>query len=270
MKNLEVQLTNLFDQLTKAFWGFMPNLIHALGLLLVGLIASYLVGIFSNLAVTNFYRLIPNSWESRKSLEKSLRTTGFLTGKLLFWITLIVFILLATDRLGVSFISGWLQDLKSLLPKVLSAFVIAIFGWHLAVFVRTLVEKAATQAKLSYASLLASLTHWSVFLISLFIAVKEIGLDLSLIRQLLVVALGSMVFALSLAMAFGAKDVIANILSSYHIQRAFKLGTKIKIDDIEGKVVQFTASEVVVHTSSGRLFVPARKFASQAFIVRDS
>lgn len=60
----------------------------------------------------------------------------------------------------------------------------------------------------------------------------------------------------SLAFALGATDLARDLIGAQGLQQHCELHQRVRIDDIEGEVVDLTATSVVLATSEGRVVVP--------------
>jgi small-conductance mechanosensitive channel len=76
----------------------------------------------------------------------------------------------------------------------------------------------------------------------------------------LAVTVGSTLAAAALAFGLGARASVANIIAARYVAQFCRVGQAVRIDDVEGTVVQLTPTAVVVETPEGRAVVPAGRF----------
>lgn len=145
--------------------GFIPNLLGALVVVLLGfVIAKLLDALLSKLlAKVGLDRLMGGT-----GLTKLLARVGIqvpvstLVGKIVYWFVLLVFLVSAAESLGLQRVSATLDVLALYLPKVFGAALVLIVGVLLAQLVNSVVRGAADGVGLEYANGLGgSPSGWS-------------------------------------------------------------------------------------------------------------
>ena len=92
------------------------------------------------------------------------------------------------------------------------------------------------------------------------ICIEQIGIEITLLTNILTLLIGSLAFALSLSFGLGAKSCVANILGTYYLQKQYAVGSRIRLGETEGQIVRLTSMNVIVETDEGQVSVPARYF----------
>ena len=65
---------------------------------------------------------------------------------------------------------------------------------------------------------------------------------------------------IALAFSLGAKTTVENLLAAQAIGRTYHEGDRIRIGDIEGRILRITRTGLIVETESGQTLIPARRF----------
>ena len=72
-----------------------------------------------------------------------------------------------------------------------------------------------------------------------------------------------MVGGSALAFALGSRTAVANILALHYVAQSYKVGQRVRLGDLEGEIVEFKKTAVVVATADGLVLVPAQEFSER-------
>jgi RNase P/RNase MRP subunit p29 len=86
---------------------------------------------------------------------------------------------------------------------------------------------------------------------------QQIGIDVSLITTTVLIVLSALVAGTALAFGLGAQSFVAQILAMHYVQKSFRIGERLRIEGIEGRIIRFTATAVILDTEAGEASVPA-------------
>ena len=64
--------------------------------------------------------------------------------------------------------------------------------------------------------------------------------------------------AAALAIGFGAKDVVADLLRTFYTRRTYEVGQHIKFNNIEGEIITIDDISMTLKTTNGKLIVPIK------------
>ena len=182
--------------------GFLPRLVAALVVFLVG----WLVAVLVAKLVWHVVRLIKldRALESvgfRKVWERSgyKLNSPFFFYELAKWFFIAVFLMAATDILGLVQVTEFLRTVVGYLPNVFVAAFVLLIGVLVARFLEGLVRGSVKAAQLASANFLGSLAKWAVIIFSLLIALSQLMVAEEVIRIVImgVVAGGAIAFGLS-------------------------------------------------------------------------
>ena len=132
--------------------------------------------------------------------------------------------------------------------KLLLSLLIFIVGFFIGSLYKKYIAKLANKNKnISTGShiLLANMGYYTIFLITFFIVLKVLGIDLS--------SIALVAGALSVGIGFGLQNVISNFVSGIilMVERSVKIGDYIELDNnLRGHVVDIKMRSITVNTNS--------------------
>ncbi len=197
------------------FANFVPNLIGALVVLIVGLIVAAGLGtliekIFEAIKLDAFLaRLGLAPYFERAGLR--LRGARFL-GQLVYWFIVIAFLLAASDSLGLYALSEFLKSVLVYLPNVIAAVLIMLASVVLGNFLKKVVTASVLSAELHAAHFLGTLTWWSVVVFGLLTALVQLNIASSIINTLITGFIAMLALAGGLAFGLGGKEYASYLL----------------------------------------------------------
>jgi hypothetical protein len=126
-------------------------------------------------------------------------------GSLVFWLTMLVAVLLASSALGLENVREMFGRMLSFIPTLISGTVIIILGMIIGEFLRALivasaggVEGVVTVAKLSKGAMVG---------IAFFMALQEVGVSEEIVTAAFTLVLGAVALAAGLAFGLGNRDL---------------------------------------------------------------
>lgn len=99
---------------------------------------------------------------------------------------------------------------------------------------------------------LSVLIQFVVYVLTLFFALKQLGLTVDLFKQVLIVLIGGVLLLVFLSF----KDNIPNFTAYFYVRRKFSKGSSLEYQGLKGKVVSVRYFETVLNVSGEKLFVP--------------
>jgi len=251
----------LLSQFKQSVFEFIPNIVAAFLILVLGFIFARLVRILIFRLVNNSYRIVPIQ-RIRERLKWLLveKPVSSVIGEAVYWIMIFFFLTAATEALGLSIVTTWLSGITGYLPKILSAVLIGFIGFITGVILKDIVNATATSMGIRHADALGMLAQVSVIVVSMLIAIDLIGIDVTLLKSFVLILFSAFVFAAALAFALGSKTSVSNILASHYLQKAYKIGQTVEIDDMKGQITQITPTALILQTPEGQAMIPAKVF----------
>jgi len=197
------------------FINFVPNLVGALIVLIVGLVVAAGLGllvqkIFEALQLDGFLaKLGLKPYFERAGLK--LRVSYFL-GRLVYWFIVIAFLLAVSDSLGLYALSGFLTNVLNYLPNVIAAVLIMLVSVVVASFLRRTVVASVMGAKLAAPHFLGALTWWTVVIFGFLTALTQLDIAAAIIQTLVTGFIAMLALAGGLAFGLGGKDYAHHLL----------------------------------------------------------
>jgi len=132
--------------------------------------------------------------------------------------------------------------------KLLISLLIFIFGFIVGSFYKHQIKKLSLRNRTltsSTRTMLANLGYYIIFIITFFIVLKVLGIDLG--------SIALVAGALSVGIGFGLQNIISNFVSGIilMVERSVKIGDYIQLDDnLRGHVVDIKMRSITVNTNS--------------------
>lgn len=253
-----------------AVW--VPRVLLAGGILLAGwLLARLLRFLTAKMFDSWAKRLTPRlsrmvgegTLQTRLESSATNRSVSRAAEMLVFWVVFLIFATMATEALGLDIVSAWLTGVVGFLPRILGAFFVVFLGVLIGSAVRTAVTAAAGSAGFAYPNVLGRMARLGVIAVSVIVALDQVGLDVAFLIVMAAVVAGALLGGAALAFGLGARTSVSNILASHYLVDTFKVGHRIKIGEIEGKILEITPTSVIVDAGTGRAVIPASQFSEQ-------
>ena len=241
---------------------YLPSLIGAAVLLITGLITAWLSR-WMILRLGHGLDQMSRKISGIQNLHLRWPVSRIIAG-ILYWLIILFFITAAAESLGLPGLAEWLGELIVYLPSLLIAMLIVWFGFILGAVVRDKVSSAATAGELQHAEELGATARIVVVTLTIVIGLSQIGIHISLIEELLVVIAAAIVIALALAFGLGAGPAMMNIIAVGSLKQRYNVGDRIRIDAIDGVILSYTKTSVIIETEDGEAMIPAKNFQDKA------
>jgi hypothetical protein len=241
----------------------LPAMFGALLLVAAGWLTAKLVSFLGRVLSERALRRLPPGQALTSALDVSGATAVApkLIGSFAFWLTFILFGVAAVEVLGLPILTNLFGRLAAYLPNIVAAAALVIGGLAAARLARGAAVRAAGLMGLEQQSeALAGFVHVLVITIAGVMALEQLGLHGRVLELMLAVTLGSVLAAAGLAFALGARTAVANIVAARYVTQLCHVGQEVRIDEVQGTVVEFTSTAVIIESKEGRVIVPAARF----------
>jgi len=209
-----ITITALQD-LWAGFLSFMPKLLGALIVFIIGWIISIWVGklISEILKRLKFDKIFEKTkWdEALEKADMKMSMSGFLGG-LVKWILIIVFLLAAVEILGFSQFSAFVTSIVAWLPNLVVAAAIFVVAVVVADIAEKLIKAVVGKITSKYAGFVGSIVRWSIWIFALLAILSQLGVASDIIQILVSGFVALIVISSALAFGLGGKDVAREIL----------------------------------------------------------
>lgn len=197
------------------FMNFIPQFIGALVVFIIGLIVASILGKVVEKLVKAIH---VDQAIARLHINEKFRQAGFelsiakLFGGIVKWFLILVFLMAATDILGLTQVTQFLNQILLYIPNVLVATVILSIAFLLANFLYVIVRGSTRAAGIMSASLLATIIKWAVLIFGFLAALIQLGIATSLVNTLFIGLVGALSLAAGLAFGLGGREEAALML----------------------------------------------------------
>src|SRR3989344_4056671 len=196
---------------------FVPKLVAAIVVFLIGWLIAVLLGRVA-------YHLI-RTLQVNKALEglgfKAAVERGGLRldapkffDELVKWFFIIVFLMAATNIVGLVQVTEFLGVVVFYLPNVIVAALVLLIGVLVARFLEHSVRASVKAARLASANFLALLARWSVLVFSFLIALDQLKVAPEIIRIFVMGVVAMIAIAGGLAFGMGGRDLAGDWLGN--------------------------------------------------------
>ncbi|GJL70250.1 MAG: hypothetical protein NPIRA06_28850 [Nitrospirales bacterium] len=263
-------LQESFEYSFKLFMAYLPKTLGALMLLGLGILLGKIVeaGTSRVLQMIGVDRLM--SGTGVLSLLKKIgsqKTISQIVGLLGFWLVFLLFLISATEALSLALLSETLTGLVHYLPKIGMATLILVLGLLATNFVRDLISVACDSSGIRQGTIIAQTVYIAATLLVLVTAINELGIDTSLLNQIIVILIAGLIAGAALSFGIGSRSAVKNLIAAHYIQPIVRLGEIIQVGPYTGTVTAITPMVVVLDTAKGRVVIPAAQFTEVTSIL---
>ena len=174
------------------------------------------------------------------------------------WSLLLVLVIVVSEMMGLTIISEEIGNLLHYLPQLLSALIIFMIGLFIANFVKKSIQTFFKSFELSGSKIISQLVFFILLAIISITALNQAGINTDIITSNLNLIFGAFLAAAALAIGFGAKDVVADLLRTFYTRRTYEIGQHIKFKNIEGEIITIDDISMTLKTTNGKLIVPIK------------
>lgn len=255
--------------------GWAPRLLGAVVWLTLGWVTAWLVQFI--LAGT-LRRVGLDKLLERAGVAQFLSNAGFdpsaskLLARLIYWLVLLVFVLAATESLGLSRVVETLSGLVGFLPNVLAAVLILLFGGLLARVAGDAVGGLAAQGGVSTGPLLGQLVRYALLAFVAILALEQLQVQTTLLIAVAIALIASTALTLALAFGLGTRELARNIMAGFHAKESFTTGQHLQIHgkgggDRAGRLRNIGTVKSVLETEAGLLSLPNSVLTDEAVLI---
>lgn len=254
-------VSNYFDQVALQLSLHLPRLMVAAILLVAGWFLAWALRAIMRRLVPRLFRLIPGD-----ALRRGMKASGLergvteSVGGIVYWLIILLAIAGATDVLGVPVVNTLAGGMAKYLPAVLAAVLIVIVGIVLGNIARTAVATASTTAGLPYGDLPGRIAQVVILLITAVVAIDQVGINSTFIVVLIAIFLSTTLGGLAVAFGLGARGTVSNLLASHYLLQNYRVGQRIRIGAVEGRIIEISNVSVLLDSPEGRVLIPASDF----------
>lgn len=214
-------LSDSFISSLESLWSsvlsFIPDLLGALVILIVGLIVASLLGKLTKKAIklTRVDKLT-----EKIGLKQEVENLGFklniavLLGWLVKWFFIIVTIIAVLDIINITQLSLFLEKLVLYLPQVIVAIAVLTVGLIVGRLASNATKSALSKTTVTekMGNFLGTLAKWTIYIFAFMAALVQLGISASLIQVLFTGIIFMLAIAGGLAFGLGGREHARRVL----------------------------------------------------------
>ena len=260
----------LLTEVTDALITFLPDLLSAVALLLVGWVGAFILRWLIHRFGKGLDAImsVMHRWLGHK-VTRPRWSISLLVGDIAFWIMLAWVFSAAAEQLGLVTLANWILGLLGYLPRVLISLFILFIGYLVSEGVRKFIISLADSSDYQHGPAVGFLATGLVLAFALLLGLAQLGLDVTVFANIITLAAAALFASIALAFGIGAGDSVRNVMASHYVRKFYRQGQRVRIQDVEGEVLEMTQVDVILETARGDARIPARHFMENVALVID-
>lgn len=217
MENLINKIIKAFESFFESVLQYLTNILSFALIVVVGFVLGHVLKVISQ----KFFKLIRlDTYSERSEFTDMLRRGGIaeptsvLLSKLVGWLTVFVFFIIALGALQVPQVEQLLGKFFVYVPNILVSVVIIFIGYMLSNFLGRAILIACVNAGIKASGLISKLARVAVLILTASMALEQLGIGSETIVSAFIIIFGGLVLTLSLAFGLGARDLAREYLES--------------------------------------------------------
>lgn len=261
-------LAGVLDQTVERLTFYLPNVLGAFLLLLLGWgVALVLKAVAVRLTQLG-ERALTNIPMVRGVLPARLpSTSGKILGGVVFWVVMLFFLTAATQVLGLDIFATWLSRVVDYLPTVFAGGLIVVAGFLVSKLARELAQAATASTGERQQALIGRVVQATILVTAILVGAEQVGIRVTFLVILAATVCIALVGAVALALSFGARDYVANLIGAHYLRQRYSVGQHVRVSGYEGRILEISETAVILETAEGRASLPAKIFNEQAIVL---
>lgn len=247
-------LLNSVNGVVSSFSSFLPNILGALLLLIVGVLISKALRRFTKSLLTKAKTL---KILGKVNVDEKLDKAGIKVSLIevisnsVYWISMLIVLMSVADILNLSVVSDTITSLIDYVPSIIAGILVIVVTIGGANLVKDIVKSSLDQVEANYSSLLSNLSYGLIVLFGSVIAINQVGIDITIITANITAIVLGISVTVAISFGFGSKDIVSNIIAGYYLKKDLKKGDSVVLDNISGKVEKITDTNIYLKTDKG-------------------
>lgn len=245
--------TSVLGQAGQALGAFLPRLLGAIALLLIGLLLTRLV---TRLLLRALQTVGVDRLAERGGVANVLQASGLgaslaaLIARAVRIFLTIVVIFAALSLLGLQFLSVSLNQAILVLPKIFIAACLVLAGAVVAGAARQRTERLTYQ--LDFPVPAGQIVQIAVLAVFGILAAEEIGISTAVLLVVIAVLLAAVSGTFTLAFGLGSREVARALSAGRYLRHDYRVGQEIGFREIRGRITRIHSTSTLLEAGEGR------------------
>lgn len=208
-------LSESYETFFTSLADFLPSLIGALLILIVGWIVAKLV----KTAAVKLLKLIKLDVVTEKAkIDQFLKDGGSnktaidIIGGIIYWLIMLIVILAGLDALGLGVASELFNQIILYIPNVIVAVLALIFGVFLAGFIAQVVTTYLKNIGVSNSDVIGGIAKYAIILFVVSLSLTQLSIGEELVSNAFLLLFGAVCLALGLSFGLGGKEWASEVI----------------------------------------------------------
>jgi len=216
-------MENIFEPFLQSLINISPAIFWAILVFLIGWFISKWMG---QIAAAFLSKIRLNQVLKRMGLEEALTKIDLrlsapkFFGEIVRWFFVVLFLMAASEILGLTQFSQFLEKAIDYYPNIFIAALIFVVAVFLADFSQKIVVGTLEEEKITYSRFLGRAIRWTIWLFAILAILYQLQITPSLILAILIGMVATISIALGIAFGLGGKDLATKILKE--LEKKFK------------------------------------------------
>ena len=180
-----------------------------------------------------------------------------------FYVLMLIFIVAATDVLGIQAVTQMVSDLLNYIPALFSAAVVFLLGLFLADLLRGVTLTTLQSLGIPSAKMIASVVFYFLFITIAVSALSQAKISTGFIASNLTVVIGALALAFAVGYGLAARDLVANYIAGHYNRNKVRIGDDVRIAGVRGKVVLIDSTSMILQTPERAIIIPLSKMTTE-------
>lgn len=217
--SFESSLSYAFNQMLVGIVGFIPSLLGAIVLFLLGLIISdwlktltikflnltKLGGRFKNTAIKEFLK---NAQVTQK--------IEVIIGEIIHWLVIILFFIASINILGLTSVSEFLNNIILGIPTLIAAVIILVVGIVIAGFLEKMVKGSLGSQDPAVGRLIGKIVSYATLTIFILASISQLGIARFFIETTFTGFIAALAIGIGISLGLGSKDIVKTLLDGWY------------------------------------------------------
>ena len=265
-ENFSDSLQVAFREALSDFFEFIPKLLGAIILLVVGWFLGKLVG---KLVTTGLRAIKFNQIADKAEIDEFLRNAGVkmdpaaVVGAIARWFIYLVFFLAAFNALGLPQVSAVIDDVLTFLPKVVVAIIVLLAGALAGNLLAGVVRGSLRSMGLQNAEVFGTVARFAVIAFAAIAALDMLEIAPTIVNTLWQGFIFGVVGIVVLAFGLGGRQAASDLTLGRLLRAELEPGTEIQAGGVQGRVRTIGSLFTTLETAQGILKVPNTELTGQ-------